>query len=144
MAADALLRARTALVEQLDRLQRRLVSLARQDIRARLRMSTPGVRLLVALTYAAAIDDPARFRSFKALGAYFGLTPEKYQSGETGPCGRVGGSRRRGIPELDFLRPMDDRHQGAAHADEVDGGGLGDRAGGIRGGAVEAWRARAR
>jgi transposase len=52
-------------------------------------MSTPGVGVLVALTYAAAIDDPARFRSSKAAGAHFGLTPKKYQSGQTDVTGRI-------------------------------------------------------
>jgi transposase len=87
--ADAPLSARAVLAEQLGKLQKRLVSLARQDTRARLLMSTPGVGVLVALTYAAAIDDPARFRSSKAAGAHFGLTPKKYQSGETDVTGRI-------------------------------------------------------
>ena len=58
MVADALLSARGVLAEQLGKLQKRLVSLAQQDTRARLLMSTPGVGVLVALTYAAAIDVP--------------------------------------------------------------------------------------
>jgi transposase len=87
--ADALLLARATLGEQLGKLQKRLVSLARDDARARLLMSTPGVGVLVALTYVAAIDDPARFRSSKAVGAHFGLTPKKYQSGETDVTGRI-------------------------------------------------------
>ena len=87
--ADALLLARATLAEQLGKLQKRLVSLARDDTRARLLMSTPGVGVLVALTYVAAIDDPARFRSSKAVGAHFGLTPKKYQSGETDVTGRI-------------------------------------------------------
>ena len=89
VVADAMLLARAVLVEQLGKLQKRLVSLARQDTRARLLMSTPGVGVLVALTYVAAIDDPARFRSSKAVGAHFGLTPKKYQSGETDVTGRI-------------------------------------------------------
>jgi len=88
VVADAML-ARAVLVEQLGKLQKRLVSLARQDMRARLLMSMPGVGVLVALTYAAAIDEPARFRSSKAVGAHFGLTPRKYQSGETDVTGRI-------------------------------------------------------
>jgi transposase len=87
--ADALLVARTTLAEQLNRLHKRLVSLARDDTRARLLMSTPGVGVLVALTYVAAIDDPGRFKSSKATGAHFGLTPKKYQSGETDVTGRI-------------------------------------------------------
>jgi len=87
--ADALLIARAALGEQLGKLQKRLVSLAREDTRARLLMSTPGVGVIVALTYVAGIDDPGRFRSSKAVGAHFGLTPKKYQSGETDVTGRI-------------------------------------------------------
>lgn len=87
--ADALLLARATLGEQLSKLQKRLVSLARDDKRARLLMSTPGVGVLVALTYVAAIDDPGRFKSSKAAGAHFGLTPKKYQSGETDVTGRI-------------------------------------------------------
>ena len=87
--ADALLLARATLGEQLGKLQKQLVSLARNDVRARLLMTTPGVGVLVALTYVAAIDDPARFRSSKATGAHFGLTPKKYQSGETDVTGRI-------------------------------------------------------
>jgi transposase len=87
--ADALLVARAVLGEQLGKLQKRLVSVAREDTRARLLMSTPGVGVIVALTYVAAIDDPGRFRSSKAVGAHFGLTPKKYQSGETDVSGRI-------------------------------------------------------
>jgi len=52
-------------------------------------MTTPSVGPIVALTYAAAIDDPKRFRSSKAAGAHFGLTPKKYQSGQTDCTGRI-------------------------------------------------------
>jgi transposase len=57
-------------------------ALARADGRVRLLMSAPGVGAIVALTYVAAIDDPARFRSSKGVGAHFGLTPKRHQSGE--------------------------------------------------------------
>jgi transposase len=50
---------------------------------------TPGVGVLVALTDAAAIDDPARLRSSKVAGAHSGLTPTKYQSGETDVTGLI-------------------------------------------------------
>ena len=52
-------------------------------------MTAPGVGAIVALTYASAIDDPGRFRSSEAVGAHFGLTPKKYQSGETDVAGRI-------------------------------------------------------
>ena len=44
---------------------------------------------MVALTYRATVDVPARFRNSKAVGAVFGLTPAKYQSGEIDRSGRI-------------------------------------------------------
>jgi transposase len=70
-------------------LDRRVVAMARADQRARLLMSAPGVGSIVALTFVAAIDDPARFAASKSVGAHFGLTPKKYQSGETDRDGRI-------------------------------------------------------
>jgi transposase len=89
LVAEALLAARAALGEQLSKLEKRVRSLARDDRRVRRLMSAPGVGAVVALTFVAAIDDPARFRSSKAVGAHFGLTPKKYQSGETDVTGRI-------------------------------------------------------
>jgi len=87
--AEALLAAREVLGDQLRGLEKRLRDQAREDRRARLLMTAPGVGVIVALTFVAAIDDPARFRSSKAVGAHFGLTPRKYQSGETDVTGRI-------------------------------------------------------
>jgi transposase len=86
---EALLAARGTLLEQWQKLEKRLRSLAREDGRVRLLMTAPGVGPIVALTYASAIDDPGRFRSSRAAGAHFGLTPKKYQSGETDVTGRI-------------------------------------------------------
>ena len=87
--AEALLAARSMLFEQCQKLEKRLRSLAREDGRVQLLMTAPGVGAIVALTYASAIDDPGRFRSSKAVGAHFGLTPKKYQSGETDVTSRI-------------------------------------------------------
>src|SRR5215475_12163961 len=37
---------------------------------------------LVAVTFKSAVDDPSRIAKSQAVGALFGLTPKKYQSGE--------------------------------------------------------------
>jgi transposase len=89
LIAEALLRARTALLDEFIRLDKKVHALAGQDPRARLLTTVPGVGSIVALTYAAAIDDPARFKSSKTVGALFGLTPKRYQSGETDITGRI-------------------------------------------------------
>jgi transposase len=87
--AAALLATRAVLRREFNGFERQLRGLARMDTRARLLMSTPGVGTIVALTCAAAIDDPARFTSSKQVGAHFGLTPKRYQSGETDYTGRI-------------------------------------------------------
>jgi transposase len=87
--ADALLAARETLGAQLRDLEKRLRDQARQEKRVRLLMSVPGVGVIVALTFAAAVDDPGRFRSSKTVGAHFGLAPKRYQSGETDVTGRI-------------------------------------------------------
>jgi transposase len=52
-------------------------------------MTMPGVGPMTALAFSAAIDDPARFRSSASVGAYLGLTPRRYASGETDRMGRI-------------------------------------------------------
>ena len=87
--AEAMLAARDTLFSEWQKLEKRLRSLARDDERVRRLMTTPGVGTIVALTYVSAVDDPGRFRSSKTVGAHFGLTPRKYQSGETDVTGRI-------------------------------------------------------
>jgi transposase len=87
--ATALLKAREVLADELRGFERRVRTMARQDERAHRLMTTPGVGTLVALTFVAAVDDPERFRSSRAVGPHFGLTPKKYQSGETDDTGRI-------------------------------------------------------
>ena len=60
-------------------------------------MTAPGVGVIVGLTYVAAIDDPARFTSSKRVGAHFGMTPKKYQSGETDVTGRISKTGDKGV-----------------------------------------------
>jgi transposase len=86
---EALLSVRAVLQREFNAFERRVRAMARSNARTRLLMSTPAVGPIVALTYAAAIDDPARFKSSKQAGSHFGLTPKKYQSGETDRSGRI-------------------------------------------------------
>src|SRR5918912_554254 len=91
----AMLRAREGLRAESARLHRRMLALVRDDAVCRRLMTVPGVGALVAITFKAAVDDPARFRTAKAVGAHFGLTPKRYQSGETDVAGgisKVGGA----------------------------------------------------
>jgi len=89
VVAAALLSLHAVALREFKSLEKSMRQISRADARVRLLMSTPGVGPLVALTYVAAIDDPARFPSSKSVGAHFGLTPKKYQSGETDVSGRI-------------------------------------------------------
>jgi transposase len=87
--ASALLEVHAVLLREFKGLDKQIQELAKSHPRARLLMTTPAVGPIVALTYVFAIDDPKRFSSSKATGAHFGLTPRKYQSGETDYTGRI-------------------------------------------------------
>jgi transposase len=87
--AQALLAVHATLLREFKGFEKRVRTMAREHDGAKLLMTTPSVGPIVALTYASAIDDPARFKSSKQTGAHFGLTPRKYQSGETDVSGRI-------------------------------------------------------
>ena len=87
--AEALLRARAVLLAEFTAFERRVRQTARLDGKAKLLMSTPAIGPIISLTFASAIDDPSRFTSSKQAGPLFGLTPKKYQSGETDYSGRI-------------------------------------------------------
>jgi transposase len=86
---EALLRVRAVLLAEFNGFEKRVRATSRLHEKARLLMSTPAVGPIVSLTFACAIDDPARFTSSKQVGPYLGLTPKKYQSGETDYTGRI-------------------------------------------------------
>jgi transposase len=95
---EPLLIVRRTLREQIGALHRRLLVVVRMDDVCRRLMTVPGVGPVVALTYRATVDVPARFRNSKAVGAVFGLTPARYQSGEinrTGAISRCGDEMMR-------------------------------------------------
>jgi len=87
--AEGLLTVRAVLLHQFKGFERKVRALAGADTRARLLMSTPGIGIVGAITFVTAIDDPTRFKSSKGVGAHFGMTPKKYQSGETDRTGRI-------------------------------------------------------
>ena len=80
---------RRVLREQFCILHRRLLAIVRDDEVCRRLMTTPGVGPVVSLTYRATVDVPARFHKSKSVGAVFGLTCAKYQSGEVDWSGRI-------------------------------------------------------
>ena len=78
---DAMLTARAALWAQYMRLHGLVVRIVARDGLCRRFMQVPGVGPVCALTFAAAVDDPTRFRRSRDVAAYFGLTSRRRQSG---------------------------------------------------------------
>jgi Transposase IS116/IS110/IS902 family/AraC-binding-like domain len=52
-------------------------------------MTIPGIGPLTAAAFVTAVDDPSKFRKSRSVGAYFGLTPRRYQSGERDHSGGI-------------------------------------------------------
>jgi transposase len=89
IAIAPLLETRNMMRKQQALLDRQMSQLARKDDVCKRLMTISGVGPIVSLAFKAAIDDPARFRSSKAVAAHLGLTPRIYQSGEIDRSGNI-------------------------------------------------------
>lgn len=87
--AISMLRVRRMLWDECLKLHALLVKTVREDPICRRFMTVPGVGPVVALTFRTAVDDPRRFRRSRTVGAHFGLTPRKFQSGTIDYDGRI-------------------------------------------------------
>ena len=81
--------AREQLIESFLQLHEMMLDEVRSDPVCRRLMTVPGVGPVTALTYRATVDVPARFARSRSVGAHFGLTPRKWQSGEMDHNGRI-------------------------------------------------------
>jgi len=87
--AEPMLRARAALRAEYAAVHREVLRIVRLDADCRRMMTVPGVGAIVAVTFKAAVDDPGRFKRSRDVGAHFGLTPKRYQSGEVDRSGHI-------------------------------------------------------
>lgn len=81
-------------------LTKQLVAMAGTDQRCRLLTSVPGVGTVTATAFAAAVEGSINFKNSRAVGAWVGLTPKRYQSGEVDYEGHIS---RRGDAKLRTL-----------------------------------------
>lgn len=70
-------------------LDKHLVSFAKDDIVVNRLMTVPGIGPITALSFKIEIDDPARFKRSRSVGAFLGMTPTQYSSGQTKRQGRI-------------------------------------------------------
>lgn len=90
---EPLLAAWRAVRDQIAALDKRLIKAVREDATCRLLMTCPGVGVVVAASYTAAVEAPTHFPRSRSVGAYLGLTPRRHQSGE---IDRSAGISKRG------------------------------------------------
>lgn len=86
---NALLEALAAIEAQIAVLDKQVRLLTQRSEACWRLMSVPGVGPVTALAFAAAIENPERFRRNRDVGAYLGLTPKRYQSGEKDVSGSI-------------------------------------------------------
>ena len=88
-AVRPLLEVREKVGREIAALHRKVLALARNDENSRRSMTVPGIGPITALAFHTAVDEPTRFRRSRSVGAYIGLTPRRYASGEVDWSGRI-------------------------------------------------------
>ena len=88
-AVRPLLAVRERVGREIADFDRSLLALARGNEDSRRSMTVPGIGPITALAFQAAIDEPARFRRSRSVGAYLGLTPRRHASGEIDWTGSI-------------------------------------------------------
>jgi hypothetical protein len=86
---EPLMLAHSNLISQVIKYDDQLKTMARSNQTVRRLMTVPGVGPVTALAFASTVDDPQRFERASDVGAYLGLTPRRYQSGELDRTGRI-------------------------------------------------------
>jgi len=87
--AESLLSVVAVMTQEVEALTKRVLDEVKVEPTCRRLMTVPGVGPLTALAFRATIDQPDRFRKSRDVGAHLGLTPRRYQSGETDVQGRI-------------------------------------------------------
>jgi transposase len=113
-AMRGLVAARDAVIAAVTAIDGDMKRLVRASDACRRLMTIPGVGQLTALAFTAAIDDPERFKRSRDIGAYLGLVPRRYQSGEIDYTGGISkcGDRRVRTLLYEAANVMLTRHKG--------------------------------
>jgi transposase len=100
LSIKCLLDAFDKLVEEIGKIDKKMLEIVSLDKEVQRFMTAPGVGPVTALTYKAEIFDASRFKKSRSVGAYIGMTPTQYASGETQ---RQGKTSKCGSKELRSL-----------------------------------------
>ena len=97
---NVLLNSLTIIYNELKSLNEQIEDLVESNNDAKRLMTIPGIGAITAMSYMAEIDNPMRFTNARAVGAYLGMTPTQYSSGETkrqGSVSKCGSSEVRSL-----------------------------------------------
>lgn len=86
---EELLKAAELLHNQVKAFDKLIQKLANEDEEAKRLQTVPGIGPITAMNFKMEIDDPKRFQKSRSVGAYLGMTPTQYSSGETQKQGRI-------------------------------------------------------
>jgi transposase len=100
LSINALLTVYGTICLEVKRIDQRIEKITESDEDVQLFKTIPGVGSVTALTFKLEIDDPTRFKKSRSVGAYVGMTPRQYSSGETQ---KQGGISKTGSNELRAL-----------------------------------------
>lgn len=85
----SLLTAFDHVTKEIDHLNQQVQKIASADPEVQRLMTIPGIGPITSLAYKIEIFDASRFKNSRSVGAYLGMTPKQYASGETQKQGRI-------------------------------------------------------
>ena len=89
LSIKALIIAYEVIDKQISDLTNHLEKIAKEDKDVKRLMTIPGVGIITALSFKTVIKTPERFSDSRDVGAYLGMTPREYSSGEIQKKGRI-------------------------------------------------------
>lgn len=89
LSINALLGAYKVICQEVLKIDERIEKITEADEDVQLFKTIPGVGAVTALTFKLEVDDPSRFKKSRTVGAYAGMTPKQYSSGESQKQGRI-------------------------------------------------------
>jgi transposase len=74
---------------EIDIIDQKIKILTAKNKQVKLLMTVPGVGPIIAANFVFSLGEADRFKKSQSVGAYFGMTPRQYSSGETVSMGRI-------------------------------------------------------
>jgi transposase len=97
---EGLLKSYETVSQEIETMEDALNEICKKDEISQLLTTTPGVGMITALTFKSDIGDASRFKKSESVGAYYGMAPRQYSSGETVRQGRISKCGARNVRTL--------------------------------------------